>query len=324
VQNNKRKKYVLASVAITAFYLIFAFASYIYNSVTSDNLGISTIVQQSSPGSHIKSGTPTTIKVLTFNVHGLPNTKDVSCDNLIKIGLALRDLRKKNLAPDIVAIQEGFHIKTRKLIELSGYPYAMEGPTGDKGEVVSGLWILSEYPIVLNKTSIFNVCISWDCLVNKGIQLAAIKLSGDIELQIFNTHMNSFPDSDPITSRKATVGIKENQINQFFSWFASTINDKLPAIVLGDFNFKARDPLYRKFEGLISKHVPINNVFEEFLGKTLKAVPGTVDHQFLIKTKNTNVKLVPVRYERMFTDRTMSDHRGVLVEYRIIKVLQNM
>jgi len=263
------------------------------------------------------------IRILSYNVHGIPTANDFDCDNLIEIGKQLGKMRANGTAPEIVAIQEGFHWNMDKLIELSGYPYAEQGPVGGPKEITSGLWILSEYPIDPVENVIYKNCVSWDCFSNKGIQHAIIEIPmGDTgyfySLEIYNTHMNAHPSGgDFLTAGLTTDTIRALQLEQLFQYIFRKTMTQLPAVLLGDFNFRPGDSNWNNFTAWINSNTSLS--FVNAAQKLLDKIPNVVDHQFVRQATRYGAPdyiLRPIKYDKVF-DLELSDHHGILVEYAL-------
>jgi hypothetical protein len=152
-----------------------------------------------------------TIRVMTWNVEGLPlPIRFGRAHALEEIGDALASMRARGEAPHILLIQEGFMRKPmERLISRSGYAYVSRGPrAGDDaagsaqemgepwrlrgeglGKVLDGgLYILSDFPILDTQTEAFAPCAGFDCLANKGVMLARIRIPGAPDpLAVLNT-----------------------------------------------------------------------------------------------------------------------------------------
>lgn len=244
------------------------------------------------------------VRVLTYNVRGLPTAFDPWCDNLVHIGNILKHMRKIGEAPHVVAIQEGFHKKIHDLIRLSGYPYVEQGPTGGIKEVSSGLWILSEFPLEPISEMLYEDCATWDCFANKGIQHVAVSFPGAaVPVEIYNTHMNastSVRHFDWWISSEKVMKIKQKQVERFHEHYHKTHRKISPSIVLGDFNLSLKDALF------------------DFLKKPfvhMLSISG-VDHHFM--TQGEKLRLNPGQHKRLFTKKVHSDHDGIQFDYRLV------
>jgi endonuclease/exonuclease/phosphatase family metal-dependent hydrolase len=247
------------------------------------------------------------LKVMTYNVHGLPHTYSPTCDNLIGVGKNLAKLRSSSDGPDIVAIQEGFHEKTLEMIKLSGYRYYAKGPGIDyeATKISSGLWLLSNYPIKNIKTMTYDSCATWDCFSNKGVQLAIVELGDSRKIEIYNTHMNAYSEYDPWTDRKEIDKAKVKQIRQLRNFIFNTHDKNLASIVLGDFNFVQNSPFYSMF------------VFPDLINSIIHVAgempKKLLDHQYIIQGNSLN--LIPKAFRKLFSNKKYSDHSAIEIKY---------
>jgi endonuclease/exonuclease/phosphatase family metal-dependent hydrolase len=205
-----------------------------------------------------------TVSVLTYNIKGLPwPVATGRTDALEKIGERLAEMRARGTAPNIVVLQEGFTGASAAIQHQGGYKYAVSGPEADytskiqapapsrefaeaaspfKGEtegkyVSSGLHIFSDFPIVSVKRVAFpqSVCAGFDCLANKGILAAWVKIpSYSSPIAIVDTHLNSRLASGVGTDRADTAWAMQAKIVMQF--IQETIPVGSPVIFAGDFN----------------------------------------------------------------------------------------
>lgn len=305
----KLKPILFLSPLILFFVFLMSGSFYVYDALTDHNFGFSYSKQFNITAKPKIRRINTDIRVLTYNVHGLPHKENPFCDNLIRIGQKLKEMRRKGTAPDIIAIQEGFHEKIHDLIEISGYPYAEQGPSGDKNEVTSGLWVLSEFPIKTKGTMVYKKCATWDCLANKGIQFVSILVNDSIEIRLFNTHMNAFPShGDFFTAKSDVYSAKKSQIEEFQDYFNRLHDNKYPSILIGDFNIRAGNILFDFF----FRRIPMK-IKDTFA----REKDNSVDHQFFVPNLLGSKSITPISLRRMFTSRHNSDHDGILVNYRV-------
>lgn len=209
-------------------------------------------------------GATDSISVLTYNIKGLPwPVATGRTDALGKIGERLAQMRARGTAPNIVVLQEGFTDASAEMQHQGGYQYAVSGPGANysskihaptpliefiedasplKGEtegkfVSSGLRIFSDFPIVRVERLAFpqHACAGYDCLANKGILAAWIKVpSYSNPIAIIDTHLNSRGASGVGTGRADTAWAMQAKIVMRF------ISDKIPVgssvIFAGDLN----------------------------------------------------------------------------------------
>lgn len=272
------------------------------------------------------------IRILSYNIKGLPgiaggyNNKT----RFIEIGKMLSERRKNGTAPQIVLLQESFIKETRAIREISGYPYIVKGSNasdidenGKKKSALfnAGLYILSEYPIILSEKVAFGkkLCKSWDCHSNKGVQYAVIDVPDlPFYLPLANTHMQAGSKHDKIRFGQTEV------IQRFIGQLKPDL-----FIFGGDFNITPALPSYQYwFEQMRLSSVgeyclsPSQNTCRVKDGTDIDwVVRLTKDHIFyqsgLASAKTgapIQVKVTPVEVERNFTEhhkgKPLSDHLG--------------
>lgn len=264
------------------------------------------------------------IKILSYNVHGL-HLPWLDTSHLRDIGKVLAERRRKGTAPQIVAIQEGFHQDVAYLINEAGYPYRKDGPGPTFGRAGSGLILLSEFPIVGTNSMVFNhdnsAGFDWDA--NKGIHYTQIRLPGMPKpLELLNTHMQADYNTafDPL---HVTQAARRRQIVELGDFLWRTASRDGPVVFVGDFNTNTvlgdyYDILARTFltaaseTCLIARNCVTNT-------DPLKEMQQSLDHHFY--RRDSKIKMEPLSYEKTFREpyngRVLSDHEGVEVTYRI-------
>jgi endonuclease/exonuclease/phosphatase family metal-dependent hydrolase len=265
------------------------------------------------------------LNVLTYNIKGLPSFAAQGYDEnrYGDIGRILAKRMKGGNGPDVVLLQESFVSRTAELRAIAGYPFYAQGPgSAQLLGVDSGLYILSRYPILKQETQAFGpeLCTSWDCYSNKGVQFAQIQLPGmPIPLEIYNTHMQA--------SRKADF-VRQKQVKVILDFMKRTHRPGAPVIFAGDFNFRpgSGDASFREFvketslvhagEFCLSHHCPLGT---GTLAARLYA--SSVDHQFISVDPTGAFSLRPVKAERNFSElvsgRRLSDHDGFEINYEL-------
>lgn len=161
------------------------------------------------------------------------------------IGDTLRKLRQQGQEPDIVMLQEAFISAAKEIPVRAGYPNWVVGPgVSDlgqrysvrasqrfiddrsfwKGEKLgkwqsSGLILASNFPIKVVYSHPFNQweCAGTDCLANKGLLVAEIKVPGlPHHLKIVTTHFNSGGGSRVNTERALIAhNLQVDEVNDF-------------------------------------------------------------------------------------------------------------
>lgn len=155
------------------------------------------------------------LRVMTYNIAGLPAPlKAGRAEAIARIGDSLAEMRAAGTAPHVVLIQEGFmDAPMAELIARAGYAHVARGPDAAlpapardagmrgaqrlRGEGLgkalgSGLYILSDFPILETRMAAYGDCAGVDCLANKGAMVAQVALPGaPAPIAVANTHMNA-------------------------------------------------------------------------------------------------------------------------------------
>lgn len=266
------------------------------------------------------------LRVLSYNIQGLPLPKGIDHSRYADIGRILREQREKGTAPHIVALQEAFHGRTDELIRAAGYPHVRKGPGGRGTRFNSGLVILSEFPIVKHDTIVYSECTSWDCMARKGAQYARIELPGAPQpLEFYNTHMNSDVNTDFWTPDEDAQWARLMQVQEVREFMWETKLSQAPSIFPGDFNFKQDAYDYLSFVSFsnmqnagesCSRRVKCDGD-EDPSQDWLKAI----DHQFYMGGVSPAMTVAPLFYSRTFKEpvrgRVLSDHPGLEVHYEV-------
>ncbi|MDG2520075.1 endonuclease/exonuclease/phosphatase family protein [Caulobacter segnis] len=292
------------------------------------------------------------LSVLTYNVAGLPwPVRKDRGEALKAIGRELAKMRAEGRAPDVVLVQEAFRDEIHDLIRLSGYPHHARGPKRKqrdpalldkpaqykrgkywrKGEGLgkwrsSGLYILSNYPIETRRSHAFRYCAGFDCLANKGVQLAGIRLPGaPTVIDVANTHMNARKASR--VPRLRAFRAHNLQADELKRFVAVAHDPTAPLVVGGDFNIrKAPDRYNYMFEDYDF------DVASEYCWRSLAAGACAIkvsmdgdapwlDTQDLIgSTAGTGASIWPIEIEALFdgqNEPVLSDHDGLMVRFRV-------
>lgn len=269
------------------------------------------------------------LRVLTYNIHGLPLIAEDS-SRYADIGRILNKRRRDGTAPHVVAIQEAFEDRTQELVDEADFPYGARGKNAKFPRLSSGLLILSEFPIIQVNRMIYENCVSWDCFARKGVLHTQVQLPGvPFPLDLYDTHLNSDPDTDPFTPISETRAVRERQIQELseFIFKTSKSGSGEPSAVLvpADFNFIGGDTGFALMSSLLGAKDAASICLLPGLcfhdGSAQDAYERSLDHQFYVPTPSSSVILSPVRFETVFDEevdgRFLSDHFGQEVHYRI-------
>lgn len=288
------------------------------------------------------------ISILTYNVEGVPYRTGRAAD-LTRIGEQLSQLCRSNAPPDIVLIQEMFSRDALAAIERAAYPFMAAGPARDqrrrlpalgarpdtrwrKGEigirlVGSGLAIGSVFPIEASASEPFSglACAGFDCLSNKGAQIARLRLPGAPGfLDIVNTHMNAQGASRVAPRRHLPV--HNAQVLELTDFMTAHAAGDDPVVLGGDFNMRGSEARFDVFQAT----QPLTLVHQACLADPEDCeAPASWDgdapwmdtQDLQLFQSGRLVTIRPVRVEALFDGRpgspALSDHDGLLVTYEL-------
>ncbi len=263
------------------------------------------------------------LRVLTYNINGVPNLPKEKHERYREVGKILKRLREEGLAPQVVVVQEAFHPRTKELVSEAGYPHAQAGAPANGTFLGSGLNILSEYPIESFETLDYSRCAGWDCFANKGVLRARLKVPGLAHgLEVYTTHMNADPQDG--TSSDEALKARLAQAAELAEFVRRTKSGS-PAVIAGDFNFRPGEADYRLFSQLPG----LKNAAEECSRSGACSGErdpegvwrGAIDHQFYLSGEPSG-SLLPVHLEQTFKEpvggEPLSDHWGLEARYLLV------
>lgn len=147
-----------------------------------------------------------TLRVLTYNVHGLPSaiTGDDTAARMEAIAPLLADW-------DLVGLQEDFEADNHELLvaESDHATQLVFDEVLEDHLYGSGLAILAHAPLVEQAEVHYSTChgvfdSASDCLASKGIHLARLQV-GAATLDFWNTHHEAGGDEEDVASRETQV-----------------------------------------------------------------------------------------------------------------------
>lgn len=279
------------------------------------------------------ANTATTLRVLTYNVKGLPPLLAPGWGNARFEVMAQRlaERLSKNNGPDVVVMQEVFTEEASAVVPQSTYPYSAAGPSrngtdanGDFQKFYSGgLYILSRYPVLeAGQIHYVNgVCATWDCHANKGIQFVKIGMPGVKEkITIYNTHMQSGSSHDQV---------RIEQMDSIAKFILATHKEDELFIFGGDFNSSPERPSFAVLKDTVkaetagefcAAHASSCRLMNESTADDVYT--KAIDHLFFKGTSKYSI--VPLTVERNFKeiydDKTLSDHLGAEALFSIKKL----
>lgn len=291
------------------------------------------------------------LTVLTYNVEGLPwPVRAGRARKLRAIGRQLAQLRAEGRAPDVVLLQEGFIKGAADLIALSGYPYVAKGPDkhqrdGDvlgkdrlryrrikyrtRGEGIgkwrgSGLYILSDHPIVTQTAHAYRFCAGLDCLANKGVMMVGLRVPGAPTLiEVADTHMNAKGASR--VPRRRTQTAHHLQADELKRFLLKSRTPGVPLIVGGDFNVKHSAARYDYVLGdypfvVTSQYCKLNAGACEAKMSFDGDAPWLDTQDLIGSSDGDGVTVRPVQVQALFDGLegpVLSDHDAYQVRFRL-------
>jgi endonuclease/exonuclease/phosphatase family metal-dependent hydrolase len=276
-------------------------------------------------------------RLMSYNVNGLPWPLKANKAPLFKeMARIFQEQRGRGVAPQVLVLQEGFRGDVKHFVENAGYKFIVKGPNSkvrregedsSKALTNSGLYILSDYPIVQTDYVVFGSnCSGWDCYANKGVLYAQIEVPGIGLVDIFDTHLNSVGSSGTKEDKVWAAQLQQMKITSDF------INSKMSttrvALFGGDFNIKDTSPIYNHMlnamlplfnAGQFCKFYPKNCELGE--GTLLEELLTTTDHQYYKAGGGVNVfpSYAEKNMKLRLGDRDLSDHPGLIVKYKFYK-----
>ncbi len=277
-----------------------------------------------SPVAH---ATESELKVLSYNIQNLPWPAKKNRGEISRIGEIFGEMRAQGIHPQIVFLQEAFEDgQVKKLIQKSGYPYAVKGPGSGTRLLNAGIYILSDYKILnVRKMAFGKACAGLDCASNKGVMMAEIEIPGWSEsLLVLNTHMNSGKSSK--VSPKKHIASRAAQIAKIGKFLVPVNLSGRPVVFGGDFNTA---PLKDPWDVLVNT-LDMDNAEVYCMDNPLKCdrLSEEDDEDFFLKSpdhmfyrSSETVALTPLSVEKNFKimhgDRYISDHFGHEVVFRV-------
>ena len=250
---------------------------------------------------------PVTLKLVTFNIWGLPVIvdNDPRAARMRAVGQALAALE-----PDIVALQESFRKKDRTVVarelESAGlvhHHYYRSALVG------SGLSVFSRYPIAEaffhRYTEGGKAHKIWhgDWWAGKGVSVARIELPDGGFVDLFNTHVHAGYGADEYED------VQASQVNELVDFVQRAATQTSPAFLLGDMNVKAGE---RQYETLVT----------DAKLERLMTLPSRIDHIFApANARYTYEVLDTVAINQPFMldgeEVALSDHTGYMSTIRV-------
>lgn len=174
-----------------------------------------------------------TLKVLSWNIYHLPHFIFLNSKKWKRAGEQAEELLKMD--NDILVFQEAFSRKSRRIIYRmlkEKYPFRY-GPANVRGTFIktnSGIWILSNRPLIVKDQIKFDACSGIDCWAYKGSLMVEGEHNGHV-FQIAGTHTNGGPES-----------INRHQFHQIREMLDKHRQAAVPQFIMGDMNCSYDNP----------------------------------------------------------------------------------
>ena len=185
-------------------------------------------------------------EILSYNIHGLPWSRDTSKDIVQWI---------RETLPKIICLQEVFCISTRQYFkeqfERLGYKVSIPNDT-QVTILPSGLIIAvleSEYTILNECFCCFQNYHNVELLANKGFHVVQIKHTSGRTIRIANTHTQSNTEISWWFGSSAS-NIRKKQFEQMLEYFSYT---KDPVLIAGDMNCEESPHSHLRFLHLLDR-----------------------------------------------------------------------
>lgn len=308
---------------------------------------VAIVVTATMPQAQEKS--PFELSIMSFNINDLPAPlRPQALAAMRFIGQDLARRRAEGTAPDVVFLQEAFTRRSKKLVHEAGYPYVVKGPSAraldpasrevsylDPAERVqggpqrrfsrlvnSGLYVLSRYPLEMVEKKVYgNDCSGTDCLANKGIVYARIRIPGrPTPIDIATTHMDSNTDD---ASPKSRFEAHRQQTGTLLNFLDRMRGDRA-LILAGDLNIRNE----RRYAHFTLQARATNAGMVCVRETSCVVAPGTKpkhlvrdtnDYHFLFE--GTGYRIEPIAMARTYADKVdgkrLSDHSAFEATYRL-------
>ncbi len=206
-----------------------------------------------------KTSGSVTLRVVTFNTHGIPFFTSAHGKRAAEIA---RLVGSENV--DVVAFQEAFHEPDRRLmcdlLARAGLPYHHYFRSWVFG---SGLLTVSRYPIRETAFHRFSrggnplALRHADWWAGKGAGRATVSLPGFGDIEVINTHLHARYRGDRYKA------VRQSQLGELADFLAASRDTNRPVLLLGDLNHTLRDPGWQRCireTGLVSLAGPFSKI----------------------------------------------------------------
>lgn len=247
------------------------------------------------------------LRVLTYNVHGLPPeiTLDDTTARMTQIGPLLPGY-------DLVGLQEDFIEANHEILaDASGHAtQRWFGDVLDERIYGSGLAVFAGLAEVEHHHEHYDDCNGFledssDCMASKGFQMTRLELAEGVEVDVYNSHLEAGGGEDDVAARTSNV-------DQIIAAMES-LSDGRALMFLGDTNLHEHD----------EEDLPLLQLWEAEIGwvdacETVDcAEPGRIDRVLLRSGGGVSLEALSWALEPEFFDDEgvpLSDHDALSVE----------
>ena len=245
------------------------------------------------------------VKVITYNVAGLPNFITFN-RNLAPTAERFSRIGDRLQQYDIIGIQEAF-IPAREIIEKKlGEYYVVHGADVGKVKLMgSGVYIYSKWTVTQSHYEKWQHLADADALSLKGFVSATVNVSPGLAIDVYNVHGQTGKSPD-----KVVMKLKNYERLARYMEYQSG-NSGRPVLLIGDFNVKDGDPVWKSIaEGMGLTMIP-------------DPVKGKPDHLFY-KDNGSGWRISVLESGSDFTEeingRRFSDHIAFHATLRFEKI----
>ena len=210
---------------------------------------------------HAKSGKTGTLRMIAYNVSGIPLVGDFQGSTFTTTNDRARRIGKllNGTDMDFIGTEEDFNGHKYLAAEMTNYPYRSFTSGGlAQGQ---GLNVFSPHPLYNIQRVKWNkefgfLSGSMDAISNKGFIYCLMQLSDDLFIHVINVHMDA--GYDPLSVRS-----RADNFRQLAAFINENLDDGRAMIVQGDFNYKFKRQLKDDLYGNLLEPTGLRDVWAE-------------------------------------------------------------
>jgi len=241
---------------------------------------------------------------LTYNVHGLPPV--ITMDDTVE---RIRQISPRLNGFDLVGLQEDFDDLNHVLIEEESEHGHIRrfGEPLDGHFYGSGLSALSRFPIIDHRHVYYTGChgrfdAASDCLASKGVQAVRIRLADQVEIDVYNTHLEAGGGPED-------HAVRVEHVDELLTVMA-TYSQGRAIIFLGDTNLHESDPL----DAPVLRHFQSTAGLTDACDEVMCPEPGRIDRIMFRSGTGVHLDVSEWQVETAFVDPegvALSDHDAI-------------